>query len=474
MRWSPTELKGRVADLQALVRDSQRGDVRAAAYGAWVHAADSAAPAWEAASASVAGLSELLRGIAIGGELGAASGDLWARVQPLMFQVPASLGGKASGVTGVAFSLYEEQSFPDVRRETLAGLTPKSVGTVPGFTHEVPGIASEPYALVLAATLSVPADGKYTFFTASDDGSRLYVDDREVVANDGPHGVIEKRGTIDLQAGLHPIVVTYYDAGGADHLRVLWSGPGLRKQEIPAAALSVDGSLALRRAAIAASVRVPGAPAAKFADLARLVRADQVRGAAVDALLQMPSAEMPPAIANILARDLLTVAMATAAEDREGAAWKRVVQLAEQIAAALPPDQAAPVRAQLAGINPQVVTLRTLPEKMRYDQAEFTVTAGRPVRLVLHNPDAMQHNLLILTPGSLEAIGALADVMGAAGFAKNFVPADPRVLHSIRLLNPGESATLEFQAPTTPGDYPYVCTFPGHWRIMQGVMHVRK
>jgi azurin len=111
---------------------------------------------------------------------------------------------------------------------------------------------------------------------------------------------------------------------------------------------------------------------------------------------------------------------------------------------------------------------------MRYDRSEFTVTAGRPVRHVLQNPDAMQHNLLILAPGSLEAIGALADVMGAEGFAKNFVPADPRVLHSIRLLNPGESATLEFQAPATPGDYPYVCTFPGHWRIMQGVMHVRE
>ncbi len=474
--WSPAELTSKLADVQALARDSGRGDVRAAAYGAWVRAADSAAPAWQAAGGSVAGLSELLRGIALGGELpgepASESSDLWARVQPLMFETPEHLRG-AVGVTGVAFALYEASSFVDVRRETLGALTPKATGTVPSFTHEVPGIASEPYALVLSATLSVSAAGKYTFFTASDDGSRLYIDDREVVANDGPHGVVEKQGTIDLQAGLHPIVVTYSDAGGDDHLTVSWRGPGFRKQEIPASALSVDASLALRRAAIAASVRVPGARAAKLTCLAQLVRADQVRGAAVDALLQLRCEAMPPALAGVLARDLLTVATATPAPERDSTTWKRVVELVEQVAHALPAADAAPLRATLAAINPQVVTLRTLPEKMRYDQAEFTVSAGRPVRLVLHNPDAMQHNLLILAPGSLEAIGALADVMGADGFAKNFVPADPRVLHSIRLLNPGETATLEFAAPTTPGDYPYVCTFPGHWRIMQGVMHVR-
>ncbi len=471
--WPPAELTGRLAEVQALAREAKRSDVRAAAYGAWVRASGGVASAWETASTSVAALSELLRGIAFGGELPATAGDAWARVQPLMFGVPESLAAGAPGSTGVAFSLYEEQSFPDVRRETLAALTPKAMGTVETFTHEVPGITSEPYALVLSATLSVAAPGKYTFFCASDDGSRLWVDDREVVSNDGPHGVVEKRGTIDLLVGQHPIVVTYYDAGGADHLRLAWSGPGFGKQDIPAAALSVDGSLALRRAAIAAAVRVPGQRDAKFADLAQLVRADQVRGAAVDALLQMPCAEMPAPVARVLVRDLLRIATAAAPAEREAEAWKRVVRLTEQLAGALPAAEATPVRASLTAINPQVVELRTVPEKMRYDQEEFAVTAGRPVRLVLRNPDAMQHNLLILAPGSLEAIGALADVMGADGFAKNFVPQDPRVLHSIRLLNPGESATLEFTAPSTPGDYPYVCTFPGHWRIMRGVMHVR-
>src|SRR5262249_25883567 len=56
--------------------------------------------------------------------------------------------------------------------------------------------------------------------------------------------------------------------------------------------------------------------------------------------------------------------------------------------------------------------------------------------------------------------------------ARSFVPELPQVLQQMKLLMPGESATLRFVAPDAVGDYPYVCTFPGHWRVMNGVMHV--
>ena len=42
-----------------------------------------------------------------------------------------------------------------------------------------------------------------------------------------------------------------------------------------------------------------------------------------------------------------------------------------------------------------------------------------------------------------------------------------------KLLMPNTAETLRFTAPTAPGDYPYLCTFPGHWVIMRGMMHVR-
>jgi azurin len=45
-------------------------------------------------------------------------------------------------------------------------------------------------------------------------------------------------------------------------------------------------------------------------------------------------------------------------------------------------------------------------------------------------------------------------------------------MYSTKIVDPGESFTLEFVAPRQAGAYPYICTFPGHWRIMQGTMNV--
>jgi azurin len=62
----------------------------------------------------------------------------------------------------------------------------------------------------------------------------------------------------------------------------------------------------------------------------------------------------------------------------------------------------------------------------------------------------------------------------ADGFAKGFVPDTPDVLQATPLVNQNETARLRLSAPSNPGDYPFVCTFPGHWRTMNGVMHVEK
>lgn len=126
--------------------------------------------------------------------------------------------------------------------------------------------------------------------------------------------------------------------------------------------------------------------------------------------------------------------------------------------------------------NVEVVRLKTVREEMRYDKKEFTVTAGKQVELVLENPDAMQHNLVIGKPKSMDIIGAAADKMITAkdGAEKNYVPSISQVIVATPLVNPDQTYRLKFTAPVTPGDYPFVCTFPGHWRIMNGVMKVTK
>ncbi len=122
----------------------------------------------------------------------------------------------------------------------------------------------------------------------------------------------------------------------------------------------------------------------------------------------------------------------------------------------------------------QVIHIKAIRETMKYDKTNFTVTAGKTVVIVFENPDAMQHNVVIGKPESMEIIGAAADKMITAkdGAEKNYVPDMLQVIASTPLVNPGQTYRLKFTAPATPGDYPYVCTFPGHWRLMNGVMKV--
>lgn len=125
--------------------------------------------------------------------------------------------------------------------------------------------------------------------------------------------------------------------------------------------------------------------------------------------------------------------------------------------------------------NAKKIVIKTITNEMKYDVTKFEVTAGEQVELVLENPDFMQHNLIITKPGKKERVGMAADKMAADPNAaeRNYVPQTSDVLFATPLLNPDDSYSLRFTAPTTPGEYPFICTFPGHWRIMQGVMIVK-
>lgn len=124
--------------------------------------------------------------------------------------------------------------------------------------------------------------------------------------------------------------------------------------------------------------------------------------------------------------------------------------------------------------NVQIVKIKSVREMLLFDVKTFTVKAGKTVEIVFENPDAMQHNIVIGKPKSLEKIGKAADKMitDPEGATKNYVPNIPEILFSSSLVNPDQTVRLRFTAPAKKGDYPYVCTFPGHWRIMNGVMKV--
>lgn len=122
----------------------------------------------------------------------------------------------------------------------------------------------------------------------------------------------------------------------------------------------------------------------------------------------------------------------------------------------------------------EAVVIRTVPNRMVFDRVRVYVEAGKPVELVVENRDIMPHNLVVAAPGALVDVGLAAERMAgrADAQARSFVPDSPQVLHATRLIEPGAAERLAFVAPGRTGEYPFACTLPGHWRIMNGVIVV--
>jgi len=95
--------------------------------------------------------------------------------------------------------------------------------------------------------INVPKEGIYTFYSLSNDGSRLYIDDEEIIENDGNHGSVEEQGDIALKAGYHKIKVKYIQCGGGKSLTVSWKGPEFLKHQINTSELYYDTKLLIKK-----------------------------------------------------------------------------------------------------------------------------------------------------------------------------------------------------------------------------------
>jgi len=111
-------------------------------------------------------------------------------------------------------------------------------------------------------------------------------------------------------------------------------------------------------------------------------------------------------------------------------------------------------------------------DQMQYSTKAIEVAAGSQVTLVMQNAgtmpkESMAHNFTLLKPGTV-----LADfgTKAMAAKATDYIPTgDPAVIVHTKLLGPGESDTIKFTAPPA-GEYPYMCTFPGHFAVMNGIL----
>lgn len=124
----------------------------------------------------------------------------------------------------------------------------------------------------------------------------------------------------------------------------------------------------------------------------------------------------------------------------------------------------------------QTMVLKTVKHEMKFDQEKLTAKAGTVLEIVFDNVDFMQHNFLLLKPGSIQKVGAAADKLAESpeGLKLEYIPQIPEVLVATPLVNPDSKFRLKFRVPDIPGNYPYICSYPGHWRIMNGVLRVVK
>ena len=231
------------------------------------------------------------------------------------------------------------------------------------------------------------------------------------------------------------------------------------------------------RAAAIAALAWTRRDSATFDRLAReiLQSADaESRAAAIASLQVIPESAWTQATIEPVARAVVALVKETPTARRTAPATLDAIQLGEKLAAALPAEARLAVRRDLRALGVQVVRIQALPEQMQFDLNWFVVEAGKPVQIALVNPDAMPHNLVIGQPGSLQEIGTKGGLMPppADPDARAYVPDTPLVLQATRLLNAGETGRLNFTAPSKPGQYVFVCTFPGHWVRMYGVMLV--
>ncbi len=146
-------------------------------------------------------------------------------------QPAVSVGTSAPGLRA---QLYEctWNMLPD-----FAALTPNTTQTAATVTSDVltrPG----GFGMVLEGLVDAPRNGLYLFELTSNDGSKLWIGDRELINHDGLHISTTRVGVVSLAQGLHPIRVEYFNAGGKQNLKLAWESEGMARQEIPAEALS--------------------------------------------------------------------------------------------------------------------------------------------------------------------------------------------------------------------------------------------
>jgi putative heme-binding domain-containing protein len=258
-----------------------------------------------------------------------------------------------------------------------------------------------------------------------------------------------------------------------------WIGAQDKRNSLrsPLVRLMMEGkSVDVQIAAIKSLETIDSEATDSFTKLATLFPVETLRQSVIHSMLRIPVSQRDPLLIASLAKELVSMAEATPAAKRTEDSFYDAIQLVDGFLPQLDVGLAKEYRKRLDAISVRVIRMTTVIEEMRYDLKHFAVEAGRPTQLILKNEDLMPHNLVITAPGKLKDIALLAATMAPdeAPDGKQYVPKSADILFATGMVSANKQENLTFTAPSEPGEYPYVCTFPNHWLRMYGVMVVVK
>ena len=244
----------------------------------------------------------------------------------------------------------------------------------------------------------------------------------------------------------------------------------------PTEVVNVGGDLSvpLASAALAALRLFPGREIEALPALTALAKQRVYRQAALAALRRASPETWPAGALPGVADTVMTYLREATLPERTAQPFRETGAYLRTLAARLPEADRTRMIAELDALAVRTIRIEAVNAQMKFDIGRFTVVAGEEVLIELVNKDEMPHNLLVTKEGALETVSLAAEAMAALpdAFARHFIPKTPEVLFAIRLLQPNETVRSVFKAPASPGNYPFVCTVPGHWRTMNGIVEV--
>lgn len=156
--------------------------------------------------------------------------------EPAPEPTPEPTPTPTAGTNGLRYKYYEGRwgQLPN-----FSSLSVIKSGTLSNFSLS-PARTDRYFGFVYTGYIKVDQSGSYTFYTTSDDGSKLYINDKQIVDNDRVHAPQERSGSVSLSVGYHKIEVRYFENAYGEELKVSYQGPGVSKRAIPNSVLFTD------------------------------------------------------------------------------------------------------------------------------------------------------------------------------------------------------------------------------------------